>query len=151
MAIDYCCFANTDLTAGWCRKFLMRELGLVIPKGRPQDWLEDEATTVIVQDCDPAQNQVPADMFGFAPRVSILMRPVLSARWLESGMQTIIRVVDCMLRNTHGDVGFSIEYERVLLLRRGNSVEIRDDFDARLGRGLASLIGGPLQSRAFSP
>lgn len=151
MAIDYFCCANIDLSAGWCRKFLVHDLGLVIPRGRPQDWLENEAATVIVRDCDPVKPQVPIDMFGFAPQVSILMRPVLSARWLELGMQTIVRVVDCMLRNTQGDIGFSIEYERVLLLRHGNSVDIRDDFDERLGRGLASLISVPLQSKAFSP
>lgn len=151
MAIDYFCFANTDYTAGECRKFLVRDLGLVIARSRPPDWLENEATTVIVQDCDPAQHQVLADMFGFAPRISILMRPVLSARWIESGMQTIVRVVDCMLRNTEGDIGFSVEYERVLLLRRGNTVQIRDDFDERLGRGLESLISLPSQSKSFSP
>ena len=67
------------------------------------------------------------EVYGSALRLGITMRPVLS---LESGFVTIMGVVDLMLRLTRGDAGFSLEIERVLLLRRQGEVCVREDFRA---------------------
>jgi hypothetical protein len=88
------------------------------------------------------------EVYGSAPRLGITMRPVLS---LESGFVTIMGVVDLMLRLSRGDAGFSLEIERVLLLRRQGEVCVREDFRRHMTERDLARISVPYRFEALKP
>jgi len=153
MAIDFVCCADTALTVVECKKLLMRELGLTVSTQKPNSWLINEGTTVTVQNVADVfgRGRVEREIFGFNPRITIEMRPVLSGPYSELGSQTIMKTVDSMLRNTDGDVGFSVENERALLVRRDGVVYVRDNFVEHLRAENLELITVPYQFKPLRP
>lgn len=150
MAMDYDFSVDTTMTVAECKKLLTRELGLQVSPQRPDRWLVDAGTTVTVNAMDERSPgmRLCREVYGFVPRLGITMRPVMS---LESGFVTIMGVVDLMLRSTQGDAGFSLEIERVLLLRRQGEVSVREDFRRHMSEQDLLRISVPYRFKALKP
>jgi hypothetical protein len=153
MAIDYSFVADTSMSVAECRSLLMRELRLEISHQHPKPWLFNAGATVIPYPFEDRgfHRKVLLEVFGFVPTLEIGIRPVLSAAQFELGAQTMMRVVDLMLRSTEGNAGFALENERVLLLRKDGVLYAREDFTNHLNSEDLDLISMPYQFAPLRP
>jgi hypothetical protein len=153
VSIDYDCSADASMSVSECKELLMREMGLWISKQRPDLWLVNECTTVVVQEGSKVFGgaRVQREVYGFTPRLVITMRPTLSASYYDQSMQTVMRTVHLMLCNTEGDLGFSYECERLLLLRRDRKVVVRDNYLEHINQEQLSYITVPYQFGRLVP
>jgi hypothetical protein len=153
VSIDYDCSADASMSVYECKELLKREIGLWISKQRPDLWLVNEGTTVVVQEASKIFNgaRMQQEVYGFAPRLVITMRPTLSASHYDRSMQTVMRTVDLMLCNSERDLGFSYECERLLLLRRDRKVVVRENYLEHISQEQLSCITVPYQFGRLVP
>jgi hypothetical protein len=153
MAVDYEFGADTKMSVPECTKKLIRELGLKTWPEGPHVRLYNDGVTLIVMngDASPPGKQLALEAFGFVPTLRVSFRPRLGGPNMELGAQTMMRVVDLLLRSTDGDAGFAVEFERVLLLRRSGRLYARDDFENYLNIDQFAMIGLPCERKALRP
>jgi hypothetical protein len=153
MSIDYELGADTKMSVSECAKTLIQQLSLKTWPEAPPVCLYNDGVTVTVfgSDANRFRRGPALEAFGFAPTFFLSMRPALGGPHMELGVQTMMRVVDLVLRSIEGDAGFAKEFERVLLLRRNGRLYARDDFENYLNCEQLSLIGLPHERKALRP
>jgi hypothetical protein len=153
MAVDYEIALTDSMSVHECAKQLVGNLGLVWQReGVPLRLYNDGvAVTVLTADANPFGRKLALEAFGFAPTLHLSMRPVLGGPNMDLGVQTMMRIVDLLLRSTDGDVGFASEFERVLLLRRSGQLYARDDFENYLNTERLGMISLPYERKALRP
>jgi hypothetical protein len=153
MAVDFTLAVDSAMSVIECKKLLIRELELEVSTQHPDLWLVNGGTTVIVRDVADlfSKGRMETEIFGFRPQLVIGMRPVLSGPYAEEGVQTMMRAVDLMLRVTDGDLGFSVECERVLILRRDGRLYVRSDFESFFHDKDLKMISLPFERKALRP
>ncbi len=153
MAIYYEFGADTKMSVPECAKKLIQELGLTTWPEGPHVRLYNDGVTLTVMhgDATAPGKRLALEAFGFVPTLRVSFRPSLGGPNMELGAQTMMRVVDLLLRSTDGDAGFAKEFERVLLLRRGGRLYARDDFENHLNPEQFAMISLPYERKALRP
>jgi hypothetical protein len=153
MAIYYEFGADTKMSVSECVKKLILDLDLKhSPEGQQVRLYNDGVSvTVLAGDANPFGRKLALQAFGFTPTLYVSFRPRLGGPHMELGAQTIMRVVDLLLRTNDGDAGFAVEFERVLLLRRSGRLYARDTFENHLNPEDLAMISLPYERKALRP
>ena len=153
MAIEYSCGSAATLSEIAGRDLLIRELKLTVSKDSPL-WIYNEGVGLMVYDY-PATKLYEAEVkfAGFEPKWGMRMRPMLTktAALLELGCRTMVRIADCIMRNTEEDVYLSYEWERLLIQRRNGVVCVRDDFAYDMSEEYLSELTMPFSMQKLKP
>jgi hypothetical protein len=135
--------------------FWLEELQ-VNEEGPPWRYLTNESRLCITireitkQD-DPAY-WLSTDLYGFVPKLSVRFRSSLTYLHAVSSGDQEMQVVNFMLRNTKGNFGYSLQFERQLIRRRGGRVFVRHDFEKwKNEETLEKFISVPFERIVMSP
>jgi hypothetical protein len=153
MAIDYNCATAAPMSLEQGKRLFMQELDLSQSK-EDDTWIRNDGVVVMLNDhsirpLDP----VVAEFCGFVPKLNMMMRPRLTTteQEVELGQRTMMKIVNCLLRQSAEDVYFSYELEHLILIRKNGTVSVSSKFDHYLGDAYLSELTVPFTNEKLLP
>jgi hypothetical protein len=153
MAITY--FCGTALTVSPLDgvALLKRELGL-LQSPEHDHWVYNHGVFVMFLDYQTRPvTETEIEVSGFTPKLSMMMRPALTTteEEVEIGQRTMMKIVNCLLRQSSEDVYFSYEWEHMILVRKNGRLSVSSKFDHYLGDAYLSELTLPFATEKLLP
>jgi hypothetical protein len=161
VSLDNNCSFTDEISVLECEKMLIQEFGFSImqeqrhQRGPIWRYLLDKTmlTISIIQvKADSPAYRLSTEVYGFAPYLSLTIRPAMSYTCAVSSGEKEIKVVDFLIRHTKGDFGFSSQFHTNLIVRKGGDVYVRDDYEKYLRtEDLANHFNTPFEYKRMTP
>jgi hypothetical protein len=90
------------------------------------------------------------DFYGFRPSIIFDFKISLSFDFAVSSGEQAVKIVDFLLRKMQGDLAYSSEFERIIMLRRDACLYLREDYERSLRpEDLRRFISVPYETMVF--